>query len=78
MDFYLPKDKICIEIDGIQHYDKTINWYSSRAHQRDLSKDEYCKQHGIKMIRIPFYDFLDSKPTPTDINTRIKNNDLFS
>lgn len=24
------------------------------------------------------YDFLDSKPTPTDINTRIKNNDLFS
>ena len=56
MDFYLPKDKICIEIDGIQHYDKTINWYSSRYHQRDLSKDEYCKQHGIKMIRIPFYD----------------------
>lgn len=56
MDFYLPKDKICIEIDGIQHYDKTINWYSSISHQRDLSKDAYCKQHGIKMIRIPFYD----------------------
>lgn len=82
MDFYLPKDKICIEIDGIQHYDKTINWYSSTSHQRDLSKDEYCKQHGIKMIRIPFYDDygivtmfkLLNKNIPYDLN--MPNNKL--
>lgn len=60
-DFYLPKYNVCIEFDGEQHYeifeyfggfDKFVD-----TKIRDTIKNEYCKDKGIKLIRIPYWDY---------------------
>jgi hypothetical protein len=66
-DFYLPKLNVCIEYDGPQHF-RPVKFagddcYSAteafaRTQHHDMMKDEYCKYHGIKLIRIE-YIFLD-------------------
>lgn len=59
-DFYLPNDNILIEYDGIQHYNpnfsfgKTIeDWNYSK--ELDRLKNEYCEEHNIPLIRIPYW-----------------------
>lgn len=64
-DFYLPDYNCCIEYDGIQHFEET-NWKHenlSMVIYRDNVKNEYCQKNGIKLIRIPYweYDNLDSQ-----------------
>jgi very-short-patch-repair endonuclease len=60
-DFYLPDYKTAIECDGAQHF-RSVNseWNSETKLQetraRDLAKQKYCKEHGIKLIQIPFWD----------------------
>lgn len=58
-DFYLPDYNCCIEYDGEQHF-KQIKIFSSSSLEeiqyRDLLKTKYCKNHHIKLVRIPFYD----------------------
>lgn len=65
-DFYLIKYNILIEFDGIQHYqpvdfaNKGEEWAneSFKLNQiRDKIKNDYCKNNGIKLIRIPYYEF---------------------
>ena len=67
-DFYLPDYNICIEVDGIQHYEpatfggisreKAIdNFRESKI--RDNIKTQYCKDNNIKLIRIPYWEFND-------------------
>ena len=57
-DFYLPKYNCCIEYDGIQHFE--VNKFFGgeegflRRQQLDNIKTEYCKENGIKLIRIPY------------------------
>ena len=53
-DFYV-NNTYCIEFDGIQHF------YPTRGQQvleetkkRDLIKNEWCKNHNIPLIRIPY------------------------
>lgn len=67
-DFYLPDFNIAIEYDGEQHYfpvnfgysNKDIMMEKFRATQKhDIIKNEYCKSHKIKLIRIPFYKIDD-------------------
>lgn len=57
-DFILPDHKIWIEYDGEFHYKKI---YNNDSHEvlkiHDKRKDEYAKEHGWKMIRIPYWDF---------------------
>jgi very-short-patch-repair endonuclease len=57
-DFYLPSMNICIEFDGEQHQvakDLFGGEKELRVRQlRDSIKDNYCKDSGIKMIRIPY------------------------
>ena len=57
-DFYLPDYNCCIEYDGIQHFQPTKfshdSWDIRR--QRDNIKNQYCKDHNIILIRIPYYD----------------------
>lgn len=58
LDFYIPEYKLGIEYDGIQHY-KPRTYFGGEKQfkiqqQRDLRKDRYCKEHGIKLIRIPY------------------------
>lgn len=67
-DFYIPDKKICIELDGEDHY-KPINradWSEEEAlsrfedrKQKDKIKTEYCKSHKIKLVRIPYWHFDD-------------------
>lgn len=57
-DFYLPKQNICIEYDGEQHF-KIIEYFGSRSEymkrrHRDKLKDQYCLDNNIKLIRIPY------------------------
>lgn len=58
-DYYLPNYNMCIEVDGIQHF---TGWNHSHNHleyiqYHDKIKDEYCKQKGIHLLRLPYYDY---------------------
>ena len=57
-DFYLLKDNICIEFDGIQHF-KPISYFGGvnafiNTKNNDIIKNDYCKNNKIKLIRIPY------------------------
>ena len=60
-DFYLPNHNICIEYDGIQHFEfldffhKTMQNFKEQQ-IRDNIKSEYCKNNDIKLIRISYKD----------------------
>lgn len=63
LDFYLPKHKLAIEYDGIQHYQpvdfagKGATWAQKHFKQQQLNdrtKDQYCKEHHIKLVRVPY------------------------
>lgn len=63
-DFYLSNYNILIEFDGAQHFQQTgWNWNSQEqfnlAIQHDKYKNQWCKEHQITLIRIPYY-FLNS------------------
>lgn len=69
-DFYLPDYNACIEYDGEQHY-KPIDFNGmgeemaekrfEEGKRRDEIKDQYCKNNGIKLIRIPYWKFKNSE-----------------
>ena len=58
LDFYFPKLNLAIEYDGIQHYTPIEFFGGEKAlmeqKDRDKQKDKYCKNHNIKLIRIPY------------------------
>lgn len=63
-DFYLPDYNYCIEYDGIQHFDyrkSKISWNTKenfeQTQYRDNLKNQYCKDHNIKLVRIPYWDY---------------------
>lgn len=67
-DFYLPDYNCCIEHDGEQHFKgwrKCWDFKSSlqQIQFRDGIKNQYCKEKGILLIRIPYTDYnkLDEK-----------------
>ena len=64
-DFQLTKTKQLIEIDGEQHFKPTrfggmsIEEAQSEFEQtqkRDKIKNNFCKQHNIPLLRIPYWD----------------------
>lgn len=61
-DFYLPDYNYCIEYDGIQHFKYTNSGWNTKEHylrtvRNDSRKNNYCKEHSINLIRIPYTDF---------------------
>lgn len=65
-DFFLPDKNLCIEYDGIQHFEPcTFGGISKEqaeinlkeAKRRDTIKDEYCKSHNIGLLRIAYWDY---------------------
>lgn len=65
-DFYLPDYNICIEYDGIGHYQPTrwngcnndkCNMVYQNTINNDNIKNEYCNNEHIKLIRIPYWEF---------------------
>ncbi|MBS4000802.1 MAG: endonuclease domain-containing protein [Desulfobulbaceae bacterium] len=49
VDFYCPKYKLVIELDGSQHY-------SNSGQEYDLHRDNYLKGIGMKVLRFTNYD----------------------
>jgi very-short-patch-repair endonuclease len=49
VDFYCPKYKLVIELNGSQHY-------SSSGQEYDLHRDSYLKAMGINVLRFTNYD----------------------
>jgi very-short-patch-repair endonuclease len=44
VDFYCPKAKLVIELDGGQHY-------SSEGKEKDMTRDGYMKDIGLRVLR---------------------------
>lgn len=57
-DFYLPDYNAAIEYDGIQHTQPVEKWGGEAGLQmtikHDNIKNEYCKNNGIRLLRIPY------------------------
>ena len=57
-DFYIPKFNTCIEYDGEQHFNSNAWWGTTNTfadgHDSDLFKNQYCWDHKITLIRIPY------------------------
>lgn len=60
-DVYIDDLNICIELDGIQHYEPRSGFgngkYFQKTQLHDKIKDEYCANKNIKLIRIPYTEF---------------------
>ena len=57
-DFYLVDYNILIEFDGRQHFGET-NYFTysfEKTKHHDEIKNNYCKTHGIYLIRIPYWN----------------------
>lgn len=57
-DFYLPDYNICIEYQGVQHYEP-IGYFGGEETfegtvRRDKIKEDYCKKNNIGLIRIKY------------------------
>jgi very-short-patch-repair endonuclease len=64
-DFYLPKHKICIEYDGIQHF-KPIEYfggikYLDSQQINDKIKNDFCFKENINLIRIKYNEDIKNK-----------------
>lgn len=57
-DFYIPKMNMCIEYDGAQHFipmrDMGGQLYFDYMKKNDEIKDAYCRENGIRLLRIPY------------------------
>ena len=58
-DFYINNEYL-IEYDGSQHFDTTSIFDYEYTHKHDLMKNQWCEEHNIPLIRIPYtrYDNL--------------------
>lgn len=69
-DFYLPDYNILIEVDGQQHFiprtygnmslDEAMTSFTD-GQRRDSIKDDFCKTHGYKLVRIPYTAYRTDK-----------------
>lgn len=66
-DFFLPDKNICIEYQGIQHYINNDFFGAEEAFEQrknyDNMKREYCKNNKIKLIEIPYTDYIKLNTT---------------
>ena len=58
-DFYLPTYNLIVEYDDKQHFEPIeyfggIEAFNTRV-KHDNIKNEYCKNNGISLLRIPYY-----------------------
>jgi len=64
-DFYLPIYNICIEFDGVQHFEPIDYFGGLRVledtQKRDKIKNEYCLNNNIRLIRIKYNENIKEK-----------------
>lgn len=57
-DFYLPGLNMCLEYDGLQHFEPVKYWGGNKNLEkikiRDKIKQEYCLKNNISLIRISY------------------------
>lgn len=62
-DFYLLEYDICIEYDGIQHFESVEFFGGEKTFneqvRRDKIKTDYCKNNNIKLIRIKYTENIE-------------------
>jgi very-short-patch-repair endonuclease len=57
-DFYLPDHNICIEFDGMHHYEPLYGINKLNIIKKlDSIKTKYCLDNNIKLIRIPYWEY---------------------
>ena len=57
-DFFIPEKNLLIEFDGEQHF-KAIDFFGGKTElevqkRRDCIKNQYAKEKGIHLVRIPY------------------------
>lgn len=61
VDFYIQESNVIIEYNGIQHYEPIGRFGGKESfiqqQERDMALRQYCKEHGIKLIEIPYWDY---------------------
>ena len=61
-DFYI-NNQYLIEYDGIQHFSDTHGWNNKtnlqKTQERDMIKNQWCKDNNIPLIRIPYTHLQD-------------------
>ena len=83
-DFYVPKYKLCIEFDGLQHF-KKIKWNKNMSDEQselnfnyiqshDQIKNNYCKSHNINLLRIKYDENTEEKLTKWFQNHKLYEN----
>lgn len=56
-DFYVPEYNLTIEFDGQHHYfDIWGAEHFERTQHHDKIKDQFCRDNGINMLRIPYWE----------------------
>lgn len=60
-DFYIPSKNTCIEYDGQQHFEEGCFGMDEDEFKeiqlKDSLKTQYCKDNGIQLVRIPYWEF---------------------
>lgn len=77
-DFYIPDQKILIEYQGLQHYE-SIDYFGGKdqfkiQQKHDQMKREYAKEHGYKLIEVPYTEDTLGKIKKYLINHGLKLN----
>ena len=61
VDFYIQESNVIIEYNGIQHYEPIGRFGGKESfiqqQERDMALRQYCKEHGIRLIEIPYWDY---------------------
>lgn len=55
-DFYLPNYNLCIEFDGQHHFENRGFGNLETTKKHDEIKNKYCKDNGINLLRIPYWE----------------------
>lgn len=59
-DFFIPEYNLCIEFDGIQHFEENHYFGGKSAlkstQTRDRIKNKFCEENNIDLLRIPYYE----------------------
>ena len=57
-DFYLPDYNLCIEFDGVQHFEPVNKFGGEEAlkinKEKDSIKNKFCKDNNIDLLRIHY------------------------
>lgn len=74
-DFYLPDLNILVEVDSMLHFKRIPKFHPTKhdfthAQQNDRLKNSYALAHGIRLYRIPEWDFENTNNMQDILNSK--------